>query len=229
MMIRVKRYERVEVNNEIKYFDRLKHSLINLSDLSDENEEMPFFRKGNMSLSVYPQKILKRFSLNSVLIVTFFVFSVISFLLSTPLTFFSSLIISFSLFFPSILFVPLLLFVTAFLHEISHAIVGTGLGGTVLEIGAYRYNRQVRFFTILFNSNDKQKRILYFFAGISTNMFLSGFGAFIFYISGNILFLYLYIMNIILSILNLLPIDFFNTDGHNIRKIIKMDSKDALL
>lgn len=221
----VKRYQKILINNIPKFYDRHLHKIVNFEDVRDINEVIPLFDKNNFGISIYPHPPVKVHCIPIKLIILIYSIAFSCFCISLYLAIKSCVHMYFQMIFPSILIAPIFLLISIALHESAHALVGTGLNGIVCEIGLRKYNRQFQFITVLiWRTTDSLRRALYFFAGISANMLLSFVGALVYYLYGNIVFFYIFVINVALTICNIIPIKKHNSDGYNI--IMNIHSKN---
>ena len=72
--------------------------------------------------------------------------------------------------------------VSILLHELSHAVIATGYGGFVAEIGIRKIKYGFKYYTRVFWGNVPiNNKICFLLGGIAMNMWLSSFGCFIVY------------------------------------------------
>lgn len=96
--------------------------------------------------------------------------------------------------------------VSILLHELSHAVIATGYGGFVAEIGIRKIKYGFKYYTRVFWGNVPiNNKICFLLGGIAMNMWLSSFGCFIVYRYKLVCGFFVYITNVLLVMLNIIP------------------------
>lgn len=215
-----KQYEMFEKNKKVFYYDRINHCVKNEND-----SLLNTAQKFRYICSIYPYKVLKKVIIPKFLLLSFMVISTILFFYSVVCfcSFFGLIkTFFFNNQFYQFMFIPLIIIFSIFLHELSHAITGTNLGGIIAELGIRRKGLAVTYFTeIIWTTNNPIWRMEYYFSGIAMNMFICGISIQLLFYSKYILFLFTFIINLIFVVLNLLPFRSFKSDGFNILYLIK--------
>ena len=146
------RYEHYKTPFGEMIFDRQTHSLLN-KETHEVNSNEIKTSPNDVLFAIFPNQILSHIHLPSWLITV-------------------SIISSF------ILFIVL----AVLLHELSHAVIATGYGGFVAEIGIRKIKYGFKYYTRVFWGNVPiNNKICFLLGGIAMNMWLSSFGCFIVY------------------------------------------------
>lgn len=222
-MIKIKRYERFLLNERTMYYDRVLHSLVRYEKL-ENNSVIPVRMKdinNSLRLAIYPGCLLRYIKIPQLVIETLNAISIVSFLGTIIMCMYDFSFIQKLDYFPSILITPILIFLSVFLHEIAHAIVGVNLGGFVAEVGLIKDKCHIRYYTKIYWDANHRAKVLYYFSGIAMNMALGGGAFVIMKFSANAIWFLLFVVNVLLAFGNAMPNRKRNTDGYNITRNIK--------
>lgn len=210
------RYEHYKTPFGEMIFDRQTHSLLN-KETHEVNSNEIKTSPNDVLFAIFPNQILSHIHLPSWLITVSIISSFIIFIVLAVL--FPKWIYPFQKkdFWPVIFIELPILIVSILLHELSHAVIATGYGGFVAEIGIRKIKYGFKYYTRVFWGNVPiNNKICFLLGGIAMNMWLSSFGCFIVYRYKLVCGFFVYITNVLLVMLNIIPQKKLNSDGYQI-------------
>ena len=205
------------------YYDRVLHSLVRYENL-ESISMIPVRMKdinNSLRLAIYPSCLLRYIRIPKLVIETLNAISIVSFLGIIIMCIYDISFIQKLDLFPSIYATPILIFLSVFLHEIAHAIVGVNLGGFVAEVGLIKEKCHIRYYTKIYWEANHRAKVLYYFSGIAMNIALGGVAFVFMKFSANAIWLLLFVVNFLLALANAMPNRKRNTDGYNITRNIR--------